>query len=142
MQGRNKMGTQILLTIPDSIYHRARQLAQLRDREIDSLLVEMLSRALPEDEAGDSSGLSIEKERAIEQERIAFLAMHAQLWSEYKHQYVAIHNGELIDHDTEFSVLHSRVRAEYPDTFVLIRRVESEPEPIYHFRSPRWAENA
>ena len=132
------MGTQILLTIPDSLYQKANRLARLRDREIDSLLVEVLSHALAEDETDDEVGLSDEKNDDIEQERAAFMAMHSELLSKYNHQYVAIYNGQLIDHDDAFSALYSRVRAEYPDTFVLIRRVEAESEPVYHFRSPRW----
>ena len=134
------MGTEILLTLPNSLYQKANRLAQLRDREIDSLLVEVLSQALAEDVPNDDSSLD-EKDEAIELERAAFMAMHAELWVNYHNQYVAIYNGQLIDHDEAFAELHSRVRAEYPDTFVLIRRVEAEPEPIYHFRSPRWAGN-
>lgn len=82
------------------------------------------------------------KGEPIELERAAFMAMHTELWAKYHNQYVAIYNGQLIDHDEAFAELHSRVRAEYPDTFVLMRRVEAEPEPVYHFLSPRLAENS
>ena len=77
-------------------------------------------------------------ETQIAQEITAFLALYPQLWQIYPHQYVAIYQEQLIDHDTDFAPLFARVEEQYADEFVLIRRVEAEPETVYHFCSPRW----
>jgi hypothetical protein len=77
----------------------------------------------------------------IEQEKAAFLAVYPQLWQMYPQQYVAIYQEQVIDHDTDFATLFARIDEQYADEFVLIRRVEAEPEPVYHFPSPRWVES-
>ena len=74
---------------------------------------------------------------AVAREKAAFLALHQALREQYDGEYVAIYEGKVIDHDASFAALYSRIDAQYPDNFVLIRRVEAELEKVYHFRSPR-----
>jgi hypothetical protein len=80
--------------------------------------------------------------RQVEREKIAaeaaaFRALHEKLVRQYLGQYVAIHNGAVIDHDEEFQALHARVRRRYGRQAVLVRRVEAESERTLVFRSPR-----
>lgn len=80
--------------------------------------------------------------RQIEREKIkaeaeAFRSMHAELAKKYLGQYVAIHNGKVVDHDEDFQSLHSRIRQRFGRQPVLLRRVETEPERVLVFRSPR-----
>lgn len=63
--------------------------------------------------------------------------MHAELAEKYLGQYVAIHNGKVVDHDKDFHSLHSRIRQRFGRQPVLLRRVEAEPERVLAFRSPR-----
>jgi len=74
----------------------------------------------------------------IKAEAEAFRAMHAELVKKYLGQYVAIHNGKVVDHDEDFQSLHSRIRRCFGRQPVLLRRVETEPERVLTFRSPRF----
>jgi len=77
----------------------------------------------------------IEREQ-IEAEAEAYQKLHPMLMQKYLGQYVAIHHGQLIDHDKDFQQLHARVRQRFGRRPVLLRRVEEAPERILVFRSP------
>lgn len=81
--------------------------------------------------------------RQLEREKIkaeaeAFRSMHPELAEKYLGQYVAIHDGQVVDHDQDFQSLHSRIRKRFGRQPVLLRRVEVEPESVWTFRSPRF----
>jgi hypothetical protein len=78
----------------------------------------------------------IERE-TIKAEADAFRSMHAEMVREYLGQYVAVHNGQVVDHDQDFQSLHNRIRQRFGHRPVLLRRVEAEPERVLVFRSPR-----
>ena len=69
--------------------------------------------------------------------RQAYHRLHPELRERYKGQYVAIFQGQLVDHDQDAEVLLERTLARFPDEIVLQRRVEDTPEVILQFRSPR-----
>lgn len=80
--------------------------------------------------------------RQMEREKIkaeaeAFCSMHAELAEKYLGQYVAIHDGKVVDHDEDFQTLHSRIRQLFGRQPVLLRQVEIEPERVLTFHSPR-----
>lgn len=74
----------------------------------------------------------------IKTEAEAFRDLHSALLKEYPGQYVAIHNGELVDHDEDFQALHRRVRQRFGRQPVLLRQVGPEPERVWTFRSPQF----
>lgn len=67
--------------------------------------------------------------------------MHQSLWKEYPREHVAIYDGQLVDHDTDGTALSQRIYAQYPDEFVLIRKVEPQLERTLQFRSRRFIQN-
>lgn len=74
---------------------------------------------------------------AMEQEIAAFERYHAALLRQYLHQYVAIYQGQVIDHDADQLRLLTRIDRQYPATPILIRKVEPNlPQPL-RVRSPR-----
>jgi predicted transcriptional regulator len=73
----------------------------------------------------------------IKTEAEAFRQMHAELAKQYLGQYVAIHNGQLVDHDVDFQKLHQRVPQTYGRQAILLRRVTTDPERVLVMRSPR-----
>jgi hypothetical protein len=80
--------------------------------------------------------------RQIEREKIkaeaeAFRRMHPLLVKEHLGQYVAVHNGQLIDYDEDFQALHNRIRQQYGRRPVLLRQVTREPVRVLLMRSPR-----
>lgn len=74
----------------------------------------------------------------LARELTAYKALHPTLVKDYLGQYVAIHNGELVDHDLEFSDLHQRIRQRFGCQTVLLHRVELGLERELVFRSPRF----
>ncbi|GAB4577489.1 MAG: hypothetical protein Fur0022_02200 [Anaerolineales bacterium] len=123
------MDTQVTLTIPETLYKKAKRLARTLNRNVSDVLVEAIQL--------DTVALGVEEDLIVEQEREAFLNLHPVLWEKYPGEYIAIRGGKMIDHDTDRSALFARIDQQYPDEFVLMRRVEAQPEIVYQFRSPR-----
>lgn len=73
----------------------------------------------------------------IAKENEAFEAMHAELLAKYRGQYVAIHNGQVVEHAPDLRSLHAKVFARFGYTPILHRQVTDEPEPDVIIRSPR-----
>jgi hypothetical protein len=82
--------------------------------------------------------LEVETERKMAQEVEAFQVMHAQLLAQYPNHYVAIHQGQLVDHDPDQLALFLRIDERFADEVVLIRQVLPEVDPIYTIHSTRF----
>lgn len=72
----------------------------------------------------------------LDLEIAAYTAMHPELWRARPGQWVAFHNQELVDSDTEQSALYRRVREKYGRTAVLIRQVRQEATEELWMRTP------
>ena len=135
------MTEQFTITIPESLYRRARALAKSRNRALDVLIADALDRGLLQTTAEDihESPFSSEGEdgEKLSLETACYEAMHAQLLTQYAGEYVAIFNGELVDHDTDELALLSRLNADYPNEVVLMKRVLPSPMREFFVRSPR-----
>ena len=71
-------------------------------------------------------------------ETTAFERMYDQLVAQYLGQHVAIHNGELIDHDADLLALRKRIRQRFGRMPILLRQVTPERElPELLIRRPR-----
>lgn len=128
------MGTKITLTIPDYIYQQAQQIAQREQRPLVDVFNEALVQIFP--------AIHVSPDRAhMEQEQIAFYRMHSQLLMRYPGEYVAVFQGQVVDHDADRVALVTRIDEIYPDEVVLIKRVTDEPDRVLHMRSPRWVRN-
>jgi hypothetical protein len=78
------------------------------------------------------------QEQKIRNEADAFHAMHTELVKSHLGQVVAVHEGQVVDHDEDFAALHRRIRQRFGRTAVLLRRVDVEPQRVLAFRSPRF----
>lgn len=76
-------------------------------------------------------------ERKIAQEEEYFQTQHNLLLQTYHGQYIAMHDGQVIDSDQDELVLYLRIRQQYPLIGILIKKVITEPDEIWTFRSPR-----
>ena len=65
----------------------------------------------------------------------AYHRMHPELKQKYFHQWVAVHDQKLIDHDEDRTILHRRVHEKYGDISILIREVMEQPEVELRFRT-------
>ena len=73
----------------------------------------------------------------IRTETEAFTAQYDELRARYAGQYVAMHQGRVIDHDPDLRTLHLRVYEQLGHTPVLLKKVADGPERELTFRSPR-----
>jgi hypothetical protein len=67
-----------------------------------------------------------------------FEARFEELQQTHLHEYVAFHQGELVDHDPDHRQLVQRVKAHYPQKTVLIRQVTAQPPAPLRLGSPRF----
>lgn len=76
--------------------------------------------------------------KKMQAETAAFEQMHTQFVAQYLGEYVAIHNEQLVDHDSNINVLRARIRQRFGRMPILLRQVT--PEVTVRelvFRSPR-----
>jgi hypothetical protein len=78
----------------------------------------------------------------IRREMDAFREQHAELLEHFAGKYIAMHDGQVIDHDMDQRALHLRIFARLGHTPVLLKRVDHEPERDLIFRSPRFERGA
>ncbi len=67
------------------------------------------------------------QQKKIEREAAAYEQMHPDLRERFLGQWVAIHDGQLVDHDSDRMALYRRVRARFPHTAILVHRVVETP---------------
>lgn len=67
------------------------------------------------------------QQEKIHAEMEAFQKMHTRLLPLYRGQYVAIHKGQVIDHDPDRLELYRRIRVHHAQTAVLITPVMEQP---------------
>ncbi len=80
------------------------QTARQEDTNVDELVNTAVSQYLAQI-----------RQRKIQAESRAFEAMKADLLAKYPGEYVAVHNGEVIDHNPDLRTLHLRVYEKYGD---------------------------
>ncbi len=125
------MSMQVTLTLPDDIYRQVEHMAQTTNQPVTELLAETIRQAFPP--------LHVNENRAMMQQEVAaFEANHTTLWQKYAHQFIAMYQTEVIDHDSDELALLERIEAQYPNDVVLIRQVLPHPPKTLHFRSPRF----
>jgi hypothetical protein len=78
-----------------------------------------------------------EQHEKIARDQQAYEAQHAALFAQYKGQYIAMHQGKVIDHDLDRVALSRRIDKRYGQIAILITQVREEPWLTIHLRSPR-----
>lgn len=124
------MTKQVTLDLPDAVYEHMKQVATADSRSFAEILSDAIVQAKPT--------LYVHPQRsAMQNEKAAFLAMHARLLDEYEGQYVAMFQGQLIDHDQDVLALAERIERDYSGDVVLITKVVDQADRVLQFRSPR-----
>lgn len=132
------MTQNITVSLSDRAYRRIKRWAETRDQEMGAAIAEFLATNLPDD-----NGLGIPptaEDPNVSKEKTAYLQLYPKLKTTYAGQYVAIHNGRLVDHDADYGALFERIDDRFPDRFVWLTRVDDEPIGTLTFRSPRFIE--
>lgn len=124
------MTTRVVIELPDNVYRRIETLARESRRAVPDVVANMVARSV--------QPYPVDPQReAMRREVRAFHSLHAMLWRDYPGQFVAITDGELVDHDSDPVALLRRTRENYPHQPVLRRKVEQVPETTLRVRSPR-----
>ncbi len=151
------MGQSITVTLSDTLMDGLQRVATLRHEDLNQVVEDLLAQALPaslariqtEEQTTEAvNGQPNQQEltngksaRNIDPEVAAYYVLHPMLWKMYPHQYVALYQGKLVDHDPDSFALSLRIYQHYPNQFVLIRQVEEQAETILRIRSPRLVED-
>ena len=81
--------------------------------------------------------LHAEASQILKRETLAFRALHAELLDKHPGEYVAIHQGQVIDHDPKLGEMYMRIDEQYPDEVILLKQVQTEIERVFMVRSPK-----
>lgn len=115
-----------LIPVKPELYQRVENFAEWKNQQAAELTEDALLDYL------DKLELEI-----LTREENAYKRMFYQLLLEYEGRYVAIHDGRVIDSDTELMKLHNRVYLKISELPVLFKKVTPEPEREIVIRSPR-----
>lgn len=107
------------ISIAPELYKQVEELAEKRNQSADDIVADALRGYL-----WRSQRVKIAAEMRV------FRARHAELKTQYLGQYIAMHEGQIVDHDSEFGVLHKRIRARFGRTPVMITQVGEEPVKV------------
>jgi hypothetical protein len=105
------------ITVETELYSRIEKAASKRKANIDEMLSQAIRRYLWELDR-----------RKISEESKLYRQKHAELKDQYLGQYIAMHNGQVVDHDLDFSTLRQRIRKRFEHTPVMITLVEEAAE--------------
>ena len=73
----------------------------------------------------------------FESDKAAFWASREQLLTEYEGQYVAVHLGQVVDHDTDKLKLGLRVYEQFGYRPIYVQLVSRQELPLKRLASPR-----
>jgi predicted DNA-binding protein len=114
------------ISIEPTLQTRVEQIAQRLGKPAEEIVKEAIQEHLDH--------LDLQK---LQEEGAAFEQMHADLKARYFNQYVAVHQGQVIDSDAEFEPLFLRVHSQFGDVPIYISRVVETPQQEWRFRSVR-----
>jgi len=134
------MAVELKVTLNESVYDRVVRLARRRRQEVGETVAQFLEEALLAEDGEETVINWSEADESVDQEIAAYHRLYPDLWRRYPGQHVAIQNGQIVDYDADGLSLSRRIYSRYPNTFVLIRQVEAQPERILQLRSPQFVE--
>ena len=105
------------LVIEPQLFSRVEQAADEHKIGMDRILTDALRRYLWELDR-----------RKISEESQVYQQRHAELKAQYLGQYIAMHNGQVVDHDMDVTVLRQRVRQRFGRRPVMVTLVEEVAE--------------
>ena len=123
------MEKQVQVMLPQHLFDKLHKVAEQRQTDILHLLDQVMENYLAQDSLAQ-----------IEVEQRAYEAQHAELSTRYTGEYIAMHRGQVIDHDSDRVALSRRVRASYGNAPILITPVLAEARQTIRVRSPHLRE--
>jgi glutamyl-tRNA reductase len=105
------------IAVAPELYQRVEEASLEHEASIGEILTEAVRRYLWELDR-----------RKISEETSIYRQRHAELKAQYLGQYIAMHKGQVVDHDSDFQALHQRIRQQFGRTPVMITLVEDVAE--------------
>ena len=105
------------VTLNSHVYSRLQEAAEERETTPEALLEDAARQYLWE----------LERQK-ISEESALFRQQHPELKKKYLGEYIAFHQGKVIDHDPDEAALWKRVRQRYGRTPILIVQVGETPD--------------
>jgi hypothetical protein len=118
-----------VITVEPDLYKQVKTVASEQQVSIDEVLAEAARDYLWE----------LDRQK-ISRESEAYRQMHAALKKRFFGQYVAVHDGDVVDHDADESKLWQRIRQRFGHTPVMITQVGETPERTLVRRGFRFEE--
>lgn len=124
------MSIELMVTISEETYRHASQLAHEQNSAVEQLIRDAIEHQF--------APFPINTRRDdMQREESHYRRLHAELVKQYLGLYVAIYQGQVVDHDQELAAIADRLRQTHPDETVFVRKVELQPERLIRARSPR-----
>jgi glutamyl-tRNA reductase len=117
------MGT---VAVKPELYKRVEEAAQEHKASVDEILTKAIERYLWELDR-----------RKVSNESQVYRQQHTKLKGQYLGKYIAMHDGQVVDHDSDFRVLRQRVRQRFGRTPVMITLVEDIADQTFARRGFR-----
>jgi hypothetical protein len=116
-----------MITVPirEDLFEPIQQIARQERVTIEVLVDEWLTRQL-----------ALAREQKIKEEAVRFQEKHPELLTHFAGEYIAMQNGDVLDHGTNLRQLHMRIKKHYKNAPVLFTQVTENPKPVYNMRSP------
>lgn len=80
-------------------------------------------------------------EAIIAKEQATYERQHPELCVRYAGEYIAMHNGDVVDHDVDRIALRKRIRKSFGNQSVFVTPVLEEPVQVIHVRGLRLQTN-
>ncbi len=108
------------IDVPSELIKPLQQLAVERGQSVAAIVEQLIADYLRD-----------QRHRYLEAEMERFRIQHANLRPQYEGQYIAMRDGQVLDHDGDGGLLYSRLRERYGDLPVLIVQVTDQPEQLF-----------
>ncbi len=105
------------IAVETELYNRIEKAASEHKANINEILNQAVRRYLWE----------LDRRKISEESKI-YRQHHAELKDQYLGQYIAMHEGQVVDHDADFPTLRQRIRQLFGHTPVMITLVEETAE--------------
>ncbi len=105
------------VTVNPRLYKQLEEAAHIQQSSLDDIADEAFRLYLWE-----------QSRSKIAEESASYRLQHDALKTKYLGEYIAMREGQVVDHDPDFSILYGRIRQRFGQTPVMITRVEKEPE--------------
>jgi predicted transcriptional regulator len=115
------------ITVEPEIYEQLEAVAEEKQAKTEQIAEEALKRYLWE-----QNNQKISRESALYREQ------HSEIKKQFLGKFIAMHQGQIVDHDSDFQILFKRIRERFGNTAVMITNVEEEPYTILNRKGFRY----